>query len=206
MAVAMCSEYGITPRELYTQGHVPELQQSLLKWDATIPNVKNQDEADQARRASVTASREIVYGVIGTPTFEKIAGVAGVELWDFMDRIDTCDVLLRNTSDQDVELGCDLEHFVPDHPWQYHGERNFFDYYTSHNEVEWGSEKRTSFYQNVATVNIIVPAGFEGYLTIPFYAKVTAKNPITDDDRMTVVLRTEVMPLRLAAVTCTYLI
>lgn len=191
MAAAMCVQYGITPRELYTQGHIPELQQRLLKWDATIPNVKNQDEADKARKATVSASSEIPYGVTGALSFEKICGVAGVELWDFMDRINTCDVLLRNQSDRDVEIRCDLEHFVPDHPWQYHGERKFFDYYPKHNEVEWGSEHRTRFFKNIATVNVTVPMGFEGYVTIPFNVSVPAKNPMTDDDRMAVVIRTD---------------
>lgn len=191
MAAALCASYGISPRELYTQGHIPELQQKLLKWDATIPTTENLDEQDKARQAKVSASSEIPYGITGTPTFRKISGVAGVELWDFTDRIDTCEVLLRNTSDQAVEVHCDLEHFVPDHPWQYHGERKFFDYYPSHNEVEWGSEHRTRFFRNVASAVVTVPAGFEGYVTIPFGASVTAKDPMTDDDRMTVVLRTD---------------
>lgn len=197
MAAAMCVKHGISPRELYSQGYVPELQQLLLKWDATIPNVKSQDKADKARMASVSASSEISYGVAGEPVFETIDGVAGVELWDFTDRIDACDVLLRNLSDRDAVIRCDLERFVPDHPWQYHGERKFFDYYPHHNEAEWGSEHRTRFFQSISTVTVAVPAGYVGYLTIPFHANVTAKNPMTDDDRLAVVLRTDSDSLQL---------
>ena len=191
IAAAMCAEYGITPRELYTQGHIHELQQKLLKWDATIPNAINEDPEDLARSAKVSASSEITYGVPGTPTFEKIKGVAGVELWDFTDRIDTCDVLLRNPTGEDLKVRCCLEHFLPDRPWQHKGERKFFDYYPHHNEVEWGSEHRTRFFKPVAETCVTVPAGFEGYVAIPFNAAVTAKNPHTDDDRMAVVLHPE---------------
>lgn len=189
IAAAMCAEYGITPRELYTKGHIHELQQKLLKWDATIPNAVNEDEEDLARQATVTASSELTYGVPGMPVFEKAGSVSGVELWNFTDRIDTCDVLLRNPTDKDIHVCCHLEHFVPDHPWQYKGERKFFDYYPHHNEAEWGSEHRTRFFKPVAQCSIVVPAGFEGYASIPFGAAMTPKNPHTDDDRMAVVLR-----------------
>ncbi|MFC3800265.1 FAD-dependent oxidoreductase [Cohnella sp. GCM10012308] len=54
---ALCAAKGITPRELYV-GHLRELQQTLLRQDASVIGLRSEDEADLARRASVSASSE----------------------------------------------------------------------------------------------------------------------------------------------------
>jgi hypothetical protein len=58
---ALCVRYGLTPRGL-ARTRIGELQQVLLKHDATILNLKNEDEGDLARRATVTASSETPEG------------------------------------------------------------------------------------------------------------------------------------------------
>lgn len=52
---ALASLKGITPRELY-QTHIAELQQTLLKQDASIIGIRNEDTKDLARIAKVKAS------------------------------------------------------------------------------------------------------------------------------------------------------
>ncbi|MFD0673257.1 FAD-dependent oxidoreductase [Cohnella sp. GCM10027633] len=54
-AAALCVEHGLTPRELYEQRLV-ELQQTMLKSDASLTGLANNDAADHARRATVEAS------------------------------------------------------------------------------------------------------------------------------------------------------
>ena len=54
-AAAICVQRGITPRQIH-RNHMPEFQQILLRHDQTIPELANQDPADLARKASVTAS------------------------------------------------------------------------------------------------------------------------------------------------------
>lgn len=54
-AAAMCIKYGIDPRGIYAS-HIGELQQQLLKDDQYIIGLKNEDPADLAREAVVTAS------------------------------------------------------------------------------------------------------------------------------------------------------
>ena len=54
-AAAMCLQRRVTPREL-GQRHIVDLQQTLLKYDQYIPELKNQDPLDLARKARVTAS------------------------------------------------------------------------------------------------------------------------------------------------------
>jgi hypothetical protein len=58
-AAALTSRYKITPRQLYQdKSKLAELQQTLLRDDQTIHGRKNEDPADLARAAKVTASAE----------------------------------------------------------------------------------------------------------------------------------------------------
>jgi hypothetical protein len=58
-AAALCKRHTLLPRELYRQkARLTELQQTLLRDDATIRSLRNQDPADLARQARVTASTE----------------------------------------------------------------------------------------------------------------------------------------------------
>lgn len=54
-AASLCKKYNIFPRDVY-RDHTSELQQQLLKDGCYIIDVKNEDEADLARKAMVTAS------------------------------------------------------------------------------------------------------------------------------------------------------
>jgi len=52
---ALCARFKCDPRELRYQ-HLAELQQCLLKFDQSIPGIRNEDPADLARDATVSAS------------------------------------------------------------------------------------------------------------------------------------------------------
>ena len=54
-AAALCMRHQVSPRDIHTH-HISELQQVLLKNDQYIPELKNEDPADLARKATVTAS------------------------------------------------------------------------------------------------------------------------------------------------------
>lgn len=56
MASAVCKEQGILPRELAGRERIGTLQQRLLRVGQYIPGVANQDPADLARTAAVSAS------------------------------------------------------------------------------------------------------------------------------------------------------
>src|SRR5262249_38964076 len=59
-AAALCARYGLTPRQLYQdRTRLTELQQTLLRDDQTIKGRSNEDPADLARQAKVTASDEL---------------------------------------------------------------------------------------------------------------------------------------------------
>ena len=191
LAVVLCSKYGITPRQLYTEGHIRELRQMLLKEDCTIPNAINEDEKDKAKTAQITASSEIKYGVTGNVEYEKVNQISGIEFWDFTEKIDTVEVLLKNTLDEPIEVEFSLKKFTPEHKYQYHGEREFFSFYSHRNEVEWGSENRLKFFKELKTVKKVIPANFNGYVSVDLEVKTERKNQNTDDDRLVFELKTD---------------
>ncbi|MDZ8119301.1 FAD-dependent oxidoreductase [Pontiella agarivorans] len=63
-AAAMCTAKGINPRELY-RSYIKELQQQLIKDDQYIIGLKNEDPADLARHATVSASSFMAGGEPG---------------------------------------------------------------------------------------------------------------------------------------------
>jgi len=54
-AAALCTQKNILPRKL-GQEHIKELQQLLIKNDLYIPNLLNDDQADLAKKATISAS------------------------------------------------------------------------------------------------------------------------------------------------------
>jgi hypothetical protein len=54
-AAYLCRKYGVLPRGV-NPAHIAELQQLLLRWDAFIPEVKDEDPQDLCRGAKITAS------------------------------------------------------------------------------------------------------------------------------------------------------
>lgn len=54
---ALCAAKGVSPRELH-RDHLRELQQTLLRQDASIIGLRSEDEADLALKAAVAASSE----------------------------------------------------------------------------------------------------------------------------------------------------
>lgn len=68
-AAALCLRHGVTPRD-YGRSYIAELQQTLLKDDQFIPGQINQDAADLARRARLSASSTATFA---SPTMGRTA-------------------------------------------------------------------------------------------------------------------------------------
>lgn len=80
-AAALCARLGLSPRELrHDAARLKELQQRLLRDDQTILELRNEDPADLARRAAVTASSCVrdtkPENVISGVTWEKSGSTA----------------------------------------------------------------------------------------------------------------------------------
>lgn len=65
---ALCAAKDITPRELHAS-HLGELQQTMLRQDASVLGLRNEDEADLARTAAVSASSERSRFAVEQPAF-----------------------------------------------------------------------------------------------------------------------------------------
>lgn len=70
-AAALCVTRGTTPRGIYTD-HLAELRQTLLRWDAPAVGIANEDPADLARRAAVSASSTTTR--LAAPATEPVDG------------------------------------------------------------------------------------------------------------------------------------
>ncbi|MDD9265802.1 FAD-dependent oxidoreductase [Paenibacillus sp. GCM10023248] len=63
---ALCVQKQATPRELYRK-HLQELQQTLLRQDASIIGLRSEDTSDLARRAQITASSTLTQLCVERP-------------------------------------------------------------------------------------------------------------------------------------------
>lgn len=198
LAAAYCVKHSLSPRELYQKHQVPALQQLLLREDATIPGIINQDPFDLARSASVSSSSELHWNDNDTDTFEPINTVAGAEIWNFANQIQKCIPRLRNSTDRPISVACSILRYHAVHPWQEHYENPFFDYYPVHNEAEWGSVHRLDRFERLKEVNITVPPRYSGWYPIDFDLDIAPKNCLSDDDRLAFVLKPDVPGLEIA--------
>ncbi|HVU47435.1 MAG TPA: FAD-dependent oxidoreductase [Terracidiphilus sp.] len=139
-AAALCTKYGCTPKTLAAD-HADELQQLLLRQDASIPGVENEDVNDLARRAQVTASSEAPLRFPESETFHKAALGLGQVFPVSTDRVDGVELLLQSTSSQPQQVTLSLRRV--EHAW----------------------DLRPS--PVIATATTTVPAGFKGYVQFP---------------------------------------
>lgn len=65
---ALCAARGITPRELHAN-HLQDLQQTMLRQDASVLGLRNEDESDLALQAAVSASSERSRFAVEHPAF-----------------------------------------------------------------------------------------------------------------------------------------
>jgi hypothetical protein len=115
-AAALCAKKAVTPRELYESG-LEELQQTMLRQDASIIGIANEDPLDLARRAKARASsaRTRIAVENGTETYPLERDVALV----FPVHPDVDGVELLLDAEADTELTVELwdtgrpENYVP---------------------------------------------------------------------------------------------
>lgn len=134
-AAAAAIAHGIDPAEADTR-YIDEIQQNLLRDGCFLPNYRNQDNDDLARRAHVSASsRELLRGS-GPSTPSRLAGL---DQWrdapvlpenGVLERrcgqliatgphphLDSVDICLTNSSDSETQIHAELN--VVDDIWDY---------------------------------------------------------------------------------------
>lgn len=114
---ALCVEKGVTPRELHA-GHMKELQQVMLRQDASIIGLRNEDPADLALQATVVASSTLKRLAVEQPVQSFPLAVDAALLFPVDPGFDGIELLLDASADTrlDVELWSPgrAENYVPE--------------------------------------------------------------------------------------------
>lgn len=148
-AAALCKKYAVSPRGIY-ESHMEELQQILLRDDMTIPGIENRDEADLARKATVTADSV-------NPEY-WLTPFCGAQDAYFPIETETA-VATRNPEN--------AEFFAVDFKNLGSGEEKIaLELFVSDSSLAPGSRPRPD-----QTAEITLPAGFEGVVRLPFTPK-----------------------------------
>jgi hypothetical protein len=106
-AAALCKKHGLLPRQL-GEAHIAELQQQLLKDDAYIIGLRNEDPNDMARTASVSASSERTLEVTRGETSAALDCPRGQMFVLTSDRLDAVELLLESERADDVHIAASL--------------------------------------------------------------------------------------------------
>ena len=182
LAAGLCKKHGCTPRDIYGE-HLGELQQQLLKADATIMAVPNRDERDIARSARVTASSETLHGCKEAADWLPLDRVRGNILWDWPTRLDKVRLLLTNQANAPAELTLTLSRYEAPTKWKADHVRRGFPYFKVGNRAEWGDDCTISEFTAVAESKARVPASSQTWVEFSFDVDLAAKDPTADEDR-----------------------
>ncbi|MFH1086105.1 MAG: FAD-dependent oxidoreductase [Chloroflexota bacterium] len=166
-AAALCLRHGCGPRTIYTH-HREELQQMLLRHDATLLGVANRDPADLARGATVTASSEERHGSERLHDLLPLDRERGMALWHWPERLDAVALYLRNESAAPLALTLNLAAYRAAHPWKGHDAAQPPISLVSGNRADWGNMDRADAFAPLAAATATLPADYEGWLTFRF--------------------------------------
>jgi len=192
-AVALARRYGCSAAEVGT-AHIEDLQQTLLRQDASIPDVVNRDPDDLARNAAATASSEMRHGAERIGGWLPLDVPRGVQLWDWADRLEHVEFAVRNHTDEPKTLHLRFELFRRERLWKAPDERIPFRHLhrvgSTGNRMEWGSDNTRAKFAHAADAEAVVPAGFEGWVRFSFSAPVrlVPVDPTSDENRYNLVL------------------
>ncbi len=107
-AAALCVKYQREPREI-AKAHARELQQLLLRQDASMPGIENEDPGDLARLARVKASSEGALKFPESSTFHP-AHLPLAQLFPIAtDHLDSVELLLKSELSAPVKLKLGLK-------------------------------------------------------------------------------------------------
>jgi len=189
-AVALAKDHACTARDVYYV-HRHELQQTLLRQDATILTAVNEDVDDLARTATVTASSEMRHGATRVTGYVLLDRPRGVQLWDWADELREVSFAVRNTTDEPQGLSLLLEVQRREELWKQPNDIVHFHHLTrAANRMEWGSENRTERFSPVARASASVPPRFDGWVCFEFASpiRMVPVDPTSDETRYNAVL------------------
>ncbi|MBT3377134.1 MAG: FAD-dependent oxidoreductase [Lentisphaerae bacterium] len=189
-AAALAKVHACTARDVYER-HRQELQQALLRQDATILTAVNEDPDDLARGATVTASSEMRHGATRVTGHVPLDCFRGVQLWDWADQLRSVSFAVRNTTAESKTVTLTLELHQRDVLWKHPRDLVHFQHVTgAANRMEWGSDNRVVGFSPVAWASACVPPGFDGWACFEFAdpVRMAPVDPTSDETRYNAVL------------------
>ena len=148
IAASLCAKYDASPRVVATK-YARECQQLVLRQDGHIPGVVNEDAADLARSARVTASSEVALSFPDASTEQECATPLAQLFPVSANRIDRIELLLASSLSHDVEMTLGLR--TAAHVWDFRAETD------------------------IAVARATVRAGSDGWVTFSFEKEVEAE-------------------------------
>ncbi|WP_127581898.1 FAD-dependent oxidoreductase [Paenibacillus koleovorans] len=103
VAAALCVQLGVTLRHLYT-GHLSRLQQELLRQDAALIGIRNEDPLDWARYAAVSSSGALTAIAIDKPAEQQPLHTDAGLLFPVDPTLAGLELLIDATADTVLEL------------------------------------------------------------------------------------------------------
>lgn len=143
-AAALCTKHECEPAALVKE-RSGELQQLLLRQDASIPGIENADADDLARRAQVTASSEAALAFPESQTFHPAQLGLGQLFPVSTSSLDSIDLLLQSTSTQPQRVTLSLRKV--EHVW----------------------DLRPS--PRISSATATIAPGHQGYVSFPLHAR-----------------------------------
>ena len=180
-AAYLCKKYDCTPQEVY-QKSIKELQQLLLKNDATILRVKNEAEDDLARKATVTATSEEHFECVEVSDFLPLDCKRGFMLWDWGEKIEEVQLYLKNENNAEVPLELTLSLYKTSQKWKTGGAKKPPHIKGIANRMEWGNDNTIAKFKPVAQSNAVLPANFAGWAPFKFTHLTLIEKDITLDE------------------------
>jgi hypothetical protein len=144
VAAALCTKYRLEPRAIFS-AHSSELQQLLLRQDASIPGVENADPGDLARHAQVSSSSEATLRFPESEIFHPATLPLGQLFPVSTSALDSLELLMQSTSSQQQVVTLRLR------------------------RVESVWDLRPT--QEIASSAVVISAGYRGYLSFPLRVK-----------------------------------
>lgn len=139
-AAALCAKYRCEPKTI-AKVHATELQQLLLRQDASIPGVINEDASDLARSAQVTASSEATLSFPESETFHAARHGLGQVFPVATSRLDCVELFLQSTAAREQTVTLNVR--KAEHVWDLRPSRR------------------------IVSVMTAIPAGYKGYVRFP---------------------------------------
>ncbi|UCH34817.1 MAG: FAD-dependent oxidoreductase, partial [Armatimonadota bacterium] len=166
-AAHLCRKYDCLPRDLYPE-RVGELQQLLLRRDATILGLRNEDPDDLARSAKVTATSEAVFECAEAGDFLPLDCARGVVLWNWPEKLERIELYARNESDEAQRLESSVSAFAPERKWKAPEEHIPYSDPGPGNRMEWGNDNTIAKFAAVGSASAEIGPRSEGWAAFEF--------------------------------------